>query len=160
MSRGYPTVEVLLDAGLNSSFNVNGSVTLIPFTYAPSSTEILAVNTIKFLMSSTGNVNQILTKFMDLPALTNGIDLDIYTNGVLRHVPGVVKTNFDLFRFFQVLYSQGIIGTANVLEGTLECKPPMILDGSKGDYFRINIADNLSTLQAGSVMLIGKIYQN
>lgn len=159
MSRGFPTVEILIDGGGITSFNVNGSVTPVEFTHAPASNEVLGVNTIKFLISAVGNVNQLLTKFMDLPSLTNGIDLEIGMNETVRLVPGIVKTNFDVFRFFQTTYSQGIIGTANVLEGILECSPPLILDGSKGDYFRIRIRDNLTGLQAGSVMLIGKTYQ-
>lgn len=158
MSRGYPTVEILTSIGGSTLFNVNGSVTPVEFTYAPPADHIVAINSINFIMSATGNVNQLLTKFMDLPALINGIDLDMNINFSLRNLPGLVKTNFDLFRFFKVEYTQGIIGTANMIDGVLGCSPPMVLDGSKGDYFRIRIRDDLSGLQAASVMLVGKLY--
>jgi hypothetical protein len=159
MSRGYPAVETLKNAANSPNFNVNGSVATVPFSYAPLSNEIMAVEKIRFVISSTTKANELLTRFMNLPALTNGITAQTFINGILR-TGNVYKNNFDLFTYVNATYTEGLIGSSNIMQGIIECDPPMVLDGSRGDYFRINVADNLSTLQAASAVVAGKIYQN
>jgi len=141
-----------------TNMNVNGSVTPVNFDFAPvTAGEIFYMSQLMFVLGSGGVVNQLLTKFADLAALTNGIDLSFTFGGVTQTRSSYVKTNLDLYRIFNIKTSVNEVGTTTMMTGDIRQDPPIIF--LPNDMMRITIRDNLSSLTAMSMILYGKMYK-
>ena len=158
MPTAFPYRHVLQTSGGVTNMNVDGSVTPVNFDFAPVTTgEIFYMSQLMFILGSGGVVNQLLTKFADLAALANGIDLSFTFGGVTLTRSSYVKTNMDLYRIFNIKTSVNEVGTTTMMTGDIKQDPPIIF--LPNDRMRITIRDNLTSLTAMSMILYGKMYK-
>lgn len=158
MSRGYPYVGILKN-GTATSFNVDGSVTPVEFSFEPLPGDIFSVYEIKLILSTQNKVDNLATEFMNIPSLTNGIDVEVRISDGNYQSPGALKNNMDILSFFNSTYTEDLIGTFKIFDCKFPVSPPMVLDGSRGDFYKIRIRDNLTALRESRATLIGKLYR-
>lgn len=141
-----------------SNMNVNGSVTPVNFDFAPTAAnETYQIFESSFVLATTGNVNEFVTKFADLPALTNGIDISFQFSGQSYGLTGLIKTNFDLYRVFVDETLPVNIGNRTIMVGSQWHDPPIIF--KPNDRIRVTIRDNLTSITAMGVTLAGKMFR-
>ena len=140
--------------GVNESFNVDGSGTPVNFDYTPGATEIFEVTRVVLIMFTSGNIAR-PERFMSLNTpLTNGIEFS-YSQDAATDTLLDVKTNFDLIRFLDATYALSI-GNDDACRASIELNQEIILDGTKGDFFRLKVQDDLSTLGLCGCTLQGR----
>lgn len=132
--------------GSTKNMNVNGSVTPVYYTFAPSAGQIVYLDglTVGFVDSGTPSLN----KFGDLAALTNGVTIQKKVNGTSYDIANI-KDNSDLIGIFYNQKGMPSAGAAFVNDsdsyfGYLKFPFPITLYGDSSDYIRIKINDNLT----------------
>lgn len=134
---------------LGINLGVNGSVTPKAFKLSAPEEHVFNVYSIKFGFnapwSNSGKEEAI--KFMDNPALTNGLLLQDFHNGILDF-ESVVYNNRDLLTLPVSTWRKPIIGLSNVVVEVYFdfMNSPIIINGDQGDYNLITVRDNLSYL--------------
>lgn len=157
MANSYPFRHFLTN-GVTTNMAVNGSVTPVNFDFAPTTAgERFTIRETSFILGTNGNVNDLTTKFADLAALTNGLDVDFLFNTVGFTRVGYVKTNYDLFRIFVSQANVKNIGNTTLLTGTIVHDPQVIFQPN--DRFRVTVRDDLTGLVAMSLVVAGKMYK-
>ncbi len=130
---------------------VDGSVTTQYFTHSVAAGEVVYISGITFLIHDAGNNS--LTTFGTLPALTNGVKVEMSIGGTNREVANI-KDNADIIlKFTGAFGTQGNGGFApdDAFWGKMDLDRSVTLTGDDGDFIRIAIQDDLSsiaTLQA------------
>ena len=158
MSTAFPYRHVLQTSGGVTNMNVNGSVTPVDFDFAPvTAGESFYMSQLLFVLGSGGVVNQLITKFADLAALTNGIDLSFTFGANSFTRTAYIKTNLDLYRIFGIKTSVNEVGTTTMMTGDIRQDPPIVF--LPNDRMRVTIRDNLTSLTAMSMILYGKMYK-
>ena len=133
--------------GASKSQTVNGSGTPVLFYYAPGAGEIVFVDALSFLLEDSGTLNS--NEYGNISGgLTNGVLIGFQSNGVLQ-VYTNLQTNLDVAMFLagnRVLPSSGagFLNTNDVIFGERGFNRPITLRGDDGDFFAVQIRDNLS----------------
>lgn len=132
--------------GSTKNMNVNGSVTPVYYTFAPSSGQIVYLDGLTIGLVDPGTPS--LDKFGDLSALTNGITIQKKVSGNTYDM-AVIKDNSDLIGVFNNQKGLPSAGAAFVNDsdsyfGYLKFPFPVTLYGDSSDYIRIKINDNLT----------------
>jgi|SRR6478609_1319182 len=157
MATVFPFRANLLN-GAVSNMAVNGSVTPQNFDFAPTTaTERFQIFESSFILSTAGNVNELITKFADFAPLTNGLDLSFLFSGQTYSLTGLIKNNFDLYRVFVDETVQIGNGNRTVMIGRQWHDPPIIFQPN--DRFRVTVRDNLTGLTAMGITLAGKMFR-
>lgn len=143
MTAIFPSRRFLTNAALSTNMAVDGSVTPVPFTIQPSTGTLFTVYQLIFNAYGTGNIS-LPTDFWNFPALTNGFSSEIRMNGISATAVGIIKNNFDLIQYLGGDFLGKTIGSNNIVRGQFDMNPPLTLNGSRGDYFRITVNDNLT----------------
>lgn len=143
MASIFPSRRFVTNASLSTNLVVDGSVTPVPYTIAPTSGTLFTVYQLIFNAYGTGNIAQ-PTEFWNFPALPNGISNQIQLNGILATAPAIIKTNFDLIQYLGGEFLGKSIGANNIIRGQFDMNPPLTLNGNRGDYFRIIVNDDLT----------------
>src|SRR6478735_14945 len=96
MATVFPFRANLLN-GAVSNMAVNGSVTPQNFDFAPTTaTERFQIFESSFILSTAGNVNELITKFADFAPLTNGLDLSFLFSGQTYNLTGLTAMGITL----------------------------------------------------------------
>lgn len=138
--------------------NVDGSVTPVNFDFAPVvSNERFQIFESSFILSTAGNINEMVSKFADFAPLTNGFDISFLFSGQTYSLTGVIKNNFDLYRIF--VDETVTIGAGNrtLMLGQQWHDPPIIFQPN--DRFRVTVRDNLTGLTSMAITLAGKMFR-
>lgn len=136
------------DGSGGHNMGVNGSSVNVNFTYAPTGSEIVYVESIEFQMLDPGTSNY--DNFGGIAALTNGVQLIIKLAG----------TEYTLYNFqkneeIAMLFSRnplipptsGFFEQSDAYMGTMDFNVPIQLNASTGDFIRFKIRDNLTNIQ-------------
>ena len=138
--------SILLSAGGSEHMNVNGSVTPVDFSFAPTS-GVWYVETITINIAD--NTDFSVTGFGGLSALTNGLLVSYKTKGTVFNA-FTAKTNAHIFAGFNespfFIASSSLLGTNNLFNGSVKLQQRIVLDASFGDYFKATVRDNLTGL--------------
>lgn len=156
----YPGIErlkvFLLNAG-SPTLAVNGSVTPVVFEYAPGPGEIYYIDRLNLIMSASGNLQGSEDFFTQNNPLTNGILFERQRDG-LTALSVVIKTNFEILSRVGGGFQEKILGNDSILVAeTFTNDDDVVLDGNKGDWFRVTVRDNLTFLTDGVVTLDGSL---
>lgn len=143
MSNVFAVRNFLLNAG-SPNMVVNGSVTPVVFTMSIASGKIFSADELILTMSGSGNIND-PAQFWTFAALTNGISTEQSLGGISLTQTGIIKSNIDLISFVGADFIGKTLGTHNIVRGTIQFKTPISFNGTRGDYFRITIRDNLTS---------------
>lgn len=155
MTTLIPTRRFLFN-GVNRSFNVSGTLAVpVDFTYTPPAGQIFMAVDSQMSLIGNGTISQPITDFWTFTALTNGIQTEVQLNGVLYTSPNLIKTNADLITLFGIDFLGKVIGTRNIADGTNKFYPNLTLVGDRGDFFRLRIRDNLSTIEQATFSIRG-----
>lgn len=159
MSTNYYNKELFSKAFLTNGgsrlLNVDGSVTPIPFTYAPGSGFIYRIHKFEAIFTTTGNVNQ-ANKFLDIAQLTAGVQLELTLNTVTFQSINMVD-NWDLGSELGATFQLKLIGQYTLVSGMIETPVPIVLDGNNGDVVTVNIRDDLSALEECAISVSGTL---
>jgi hypothetical protein len=136
----------------NINANVNGSVTPVDFEFKPGPNEVYVLDRILFYGLGTTNVTS--TSYVDLVALTNGVEITLNNSaGIVSNVTNdlPLKTNDDICN---LCYDsrQNLFG-ANPRSISARYSffketgfRGILLDGTNGEKLIITINDNLTAL--------------
>ncbi len=152
--RRSPVDKRLREPGTSADMNVNGSITPVSFRYTPDPGSIEILQYVTLLVIDPGTFGA--TQFGSLAGLTNGIILNVNTDGVGPLENTTIKNNTDFLQCFTgsvgtpgVGSMDGPFDTADWLAGTYSYEAnPLVLDGDKGDFIEIIVRDNLLLLQS------------
>lgn len=132
-------------SGGSSSMNVNGSVTPVPFWLPADSTNDLYLDKLIIVIEDT-LID--FSKFGNLSALTNGIDLILKQNTVSQSLINKAKTNYEILRqtgsdFDVIKRKDSSNNDGLIIRYTLDS--PRLIAGST-DEIRLIVNDNLTSL--------------
>lgn len=133
--------------GANKNQAVNGSGSPVLFTYSPGAGEVIFVDSLSFILEDPGTLNS--GEYGNISGgLTNGVLIGFQSNGVLQIYTNL-QTNIDVAMFLagnRVVPSSGagFLNTNDVIFGERNFNRPIILRGDDGDFFAVQIRDNLS----------------
>ena len=131
--------------GSNENANVNGGTTPQTFRWSAPVGQRWNLENITFYLNDNANFSN--TGFAGIGALTNGIQFNIRSNGVVQTLC-VVNNNYDVIKYFidQVFSSvaTGLLSTDRTYRGSINFKNRITLDGDDGDYFEMVIRDNIT----------------
>lgn len=151
----YYTMERLLNGGSDNQA-VNGSGTPQAFLFSPSPGEIAFVDRLNFFMNDTGTTT--ITEYGNISGLSNGVLIAYQSLGVLYTLFNM-QNNMDITIMFGEnlgLPSSGgaFLNSNDSVIGTCGFQRPITLNGDDGDFFGMQIRDNLSGLdyQKASVL--------
>lgn len=140
-------ITPLHNAGVKN-MNVNGSVTPVNFDFSPDTGETWYLDCLKIFFADSGTTS--VTNFGAIAALTNGLQLVVRSNGTEYTVIDSVKNNREITCYFGesplITPTSGFIETADVYNGAIFFTPPITLKNSTGDYVRMRVRDNLSSI--------------
>ena len=121
--------QFMTNDGTSSGSNdmqVDGSTTAVEFWVQADSTNDLYISSLSFVIS---DASATLNKFGNITALTNGCDLEYFTDGGTTTIANALKTNFDFVRLClgnpSFGDSAGAFRASNV-EGTSEGYLPVL----------------------------------
>jgi hypothetical protein len=143
MATVFP-VRRFLANGASTNMAVNGSVTPVVFTMPLNANEIFSVDELIFQAVGTGTIS-LPTEFWDFAGLTNGMTTELKLGATTQTLTGILKTNFDLIQTVGADFLGKILGTRNVVRGTIDFKTPVTFNAFRGDFYRITVRDNLTT---------------
>lgn len=141
------------------AMNVDGSSVPVAFQFAPVNGAWF-ISRLGVMIIDPGTTGP--TNFGALAALSNGLKLEIKTNGQVQIVQ-ILKDNVDLTLLFshnklslQTLDATAVpAGWLNRLDyftGELIFENPIVLKAGKGDYIRATVQDNLTGLETFRMM--------
>lgn len=133
-------IKFLLD-GITKNMNVDGSSVNVEYEFSPVSGEIFQLNTVCFYMGESGGLA--FNKFENIALLTNGLLLEIQSEGTLREFVNL-QANADMGVVF---FGGGSTGSKSSWEGQTTFGSSTKLNGDQGDFIRATIRDDLSTVQ-------------
>ena len=149
--------RTILANGVNTNGNVDGSVTPVNFQYAPPAGKYVEVTALEGIFGANGSINNI-TDFLNIPALTNGIGVDIRTYGNNDFRPGAIKNNLNILQFTAGGFAEKAIGTLSLFIGRIDFVRPVILNAETGDYYRYIVSDNLTATSIINIIISGSIF--
>lgn len=107
------------------------------FSFIPESGTTYYLNGLSVVFSTSGTPDP--TKFGNIAALTNGIDLDIKSNGVTTTAINI-KDNLDLAltfsQFTNLGGSKGFLNNAFIYTGSVNFMSPILIQASSSDFVR------------------------
>lgn len=128
-------VQALLNGSSKNMATIATAPSTFSFTPAAGTTCYLTALSIAFTTSGTPDP----TDFGNIPALTNGIDIDIRTGGITTTAINI-KDNFDLaLTFFEstnVGGAAGFLNDADLYTGSVRFDAPIMLQNSTADFIR------------------------
>ncbi len=98
VGRGQIFRQFLTDDGTSSGSNdmqVDGSTTAVPFWVPANATNDLYIANLSFVIA---DATAVLNKFGNITALTNGCELEYFTDGGTTTIASALKSNFDFVR--------------------------------------------------------------
>lgn len=143
MATVFPVRRFLLN-GSAINMAVNGSVTPAAYTMPLVANEIFSVDELILTMAGTGTISQ-TTDFWDFAGLTNGLNTDLKLGATTLTTVGAIKSNLDLIQLIGADFVGKVLGTRNVVRGVITFKTPVTFNGTRGDFYRITVRDNLTT---------------
>jgi len=141
-----PSVDVfcfdkqLLNSLSSKNMDVDGSVTEVNFQFAPGAGEIFFLSAIAIYMGEASGLA--FNKFENIATLTNGVKIEIQSNGTVKE-KGNYQDNTDISRAF---FAGGSTGSQNSFSGLFNLKFSTKLVGDDGDYIRMIVRDDLTTV--------------
>ena len=137
-------IEYLVN-GSSNAMNVNGSSSLVNFSYSPASDESFYLEKLIFFLSDGGGNN--LDRFGDLNAIVkNGVLITCKSKNIVQNIFNM-KDNIDIMLVFpEHKGATPLMSAKEVNCGTMSFNPPLILNGATTDYIRIVVRDNLTAL--------------
>ena len=155
--KGVNQKQLLLNASLSPNLVVNGSVTAVQYTYTPPAGFIYEAASLQLIFGDNANIGG-TADFFTLAALTNGLLVERRQDGIIV-LSVVVRTNLDLLTYAGTKFDERALGSEStlVIETTPFTSFNAILDGDKGDFFRVTVRDNLTALTAGRAVLAGAL---
>ena len=133
------------DSGSSTDMTVDGSSTPVNFNVMSNATLDTIITEIR-LSIEDGNV--VFSKFMDITALTNGLKLEIKTDGVIASFTPTMKTTNDVVLLFNSGGLDTFIHLNKRFIGTFKPDNPFILKAGAIDYVRLVVQDDLRGLVA------------
>ena len=131
--------KYLLD-GTTKNINVDGSSTAVEYEYAPGVGETFSVESLSFYMAESGGLAY--DKFENGSSLSTGLKVEIKSQGTVKEFINL-QTNADLaLVFFGGTYT----GSKNSWEGQTVFLTPVLLDNANGDYIKVIVRDDLSSV--------------
>jgi hypothetical protein len=136
--------------GSSKQMNVDGSSTPVEFLWEPTLV-VHVVKNVTFTMGAPGDPDS--DQFASLAALTNGLKFEIKSNGTVFEIYNM-KDNKDVTLFF----STGTFSIGNTADkwmkdaggrffvGSMELFDGVKLDPSAGDYIKVTVRDDISSL--------------
>jgi hypothetical protein len=113
-------------AGDSNDMQVDGSTTAVEFWVPANSTYDLYISSLSFVIA---DASATLNKFGNITALTNGCDLEYFTDGGTTTIASALKSNFDFVRLCQgnPAFGDGAAAfRAGNVEGTSEGYLPVL----------------------------------
>jgi len=137
-------VVPLLNSG-SKNMNVDGSSTPVNFSFSPSSGKVY-VKEVSFFIADSGTTSP--NKFGKVAALTNGVQLQIQSKGIIYNVANI-KDNSDIINTFAddpliPSASAGFLDTNDAYSGNLIYDRSIVLDNATSDYIQFIIQDDVS----------------
>lgn len=142
----YYETGYLLDGG-SKEMAVNGSGTAAEYEYAPTAGQVHYLESLSLFINDNGSITP--GKFGNLSALSNGLMIEVKTNGTTVELMNM-QDNMDitlLFGSFNSLdASTGYFNGEKTLEVNWKPNNPIKLNGDDSDFVRATVRDNLSQL--------------
>lgn len=143
-------VQGYLLNGASKAMNVNGTVgSPVIFTQSPSvAGEVWVIKSLACFLFDNGITAQ--NTFGVIAALTNGLLIEVQSNGVLYTLP-TIKDNVDLMHFFSNMPLVNASGTGwlNQIDyyfGRLFFETGITLKQTSGDFIRCKVQDNITAI--------------
>jgi hypothetical protein len=129
------------------------------FAFAPEAGETYYLYSLSLGFASSGTPDP--SDFGNIPALAQGIDLDLCTSGQSSTLVNI-KDNLDLALSFN-LYSStggaaGFLNSADLYLGSILFPAPIILKGSSSDYVRA-VVKNATTSSGSDLRIYAHLYK-
>ncbi len=136
----------VLENGGSKSMSVDGSTTSVVFEHAPGAGEVDYIDGVTMLLYDAGN--NALNTFGTLTALTNGLRIEMKIGGTVYEVTTVKDNAEFILTFTGAFGTQGNGGFApdDAFWGKLDMNRNVTLTGDDGDYIRVIVQDNLTTI--------------
>lgn len=138
-----------LTNGGSTDMRVNGAVTPVNFDFTPASEETWYLERITLFLWDNGTTTP--TSFGALPSLTNGVQVNIRTNGT-EYTYANLQNNIDIALYFRDNYfvpgTSGLFETSDLVVCEVKFAVPLVLTNSTSDYVRFRIRDNLLVMDA------------
>lgn len=145
--------------GASENGNVLGTaITPVTFRWSAPAGQTWFLENITFLLND--NANFASGGFGGGAALSNGIIFNIRTKGTLQALTNV-QNNYHIFRVFRNdtfdSTSSALLGTDRTYRGSIDFQRQIPLDGDLGDYFEMQIRDDLTGMTG--VFLNGLVWR-
>lgn len=140
-------VHRVVTPGNSDDLRQNGSVTPVNCTWSPGVGTTWYIEDLRFLIIDSGTTSS--TNFGALAALTNGVEIQIRSQGITTTLT-TLKTNIEIAMFFKesplITPTAGFFETSDAYVGQITFDKPIIVQNSKADFVRLIVKDNLTAL--------------
>lgn len=141
-------VDAALENGGSNDMRVDGSTTAVDFTFAPTGSQIVRIEYLSLIVQDNGNSS--LDTFGAISGgLTNGMQVTYQSAGVEYDLMNC-QDNADLLLHFIDGAGSGSGGgfaaNSDFFYGAARFKAPIRLQATEGDFVRVRVRDDLTSL--------------
>lgn len=144
--RPIQPIERFLLNGSTKDMAVNGSVTPVLYSAAPTGSDIWIIKSMSLFIFASGTVDP--KEFGDIAALTQGFLLSCQSAGVGYNIFNL-QDNIDISNVFSdqnftPARGSGWLNNVDLVRAVLKFPAPITLRAANGDFIRATVRDNLT----------------